>query len=87
MDYTFYAVLYIAQGDEVRQIDCRPSDAMCLAARLQAPIYVAGDLLGKVEHTNGGPVTLRRGDEAVQIDGTSIAVLAARILDQAAGPL
>tara|TARA_B100000686_G_scaffold167580_1_gene175014 strand:+ start:226 stop:549 length:324 start_codon:yes stop_codon:yes gene_type:complete len=87
VDYTFYAVLYITQADEVRQIDCRPTDAMCLAARLQAPIYVAGDLLNKVEHRSGGTITLSRGEEAVHIDGTNIDVLAARILEQAGGPL
>lgn len=52
-----------------------------------APIYVDSDLLSKLEHRNGGTITLRRGDEALQIDGTSIDVLAARILEQAGGPL
>ncbi len=87
VDDTFYAILYIAQTDGVRQIDCRPSDAMCLAVRMQAPIYVASDLLNKLEHRDGESITLRKGDDAVQIDGTGVDTLAARIIEEAGGPL
>ena len=60
---------------------------MCLAVRMQAPINVASDLLNKLEHRDGGSITLRKGDEVVQIDGTGVDTLAARIIEEAGGPL
>jgi uncharacterized protein len=39
---TFFALLVIETDDgEVLEIDCRPSDALALAVREHAPIYVA----------------------------------------------
>lgn len=38
---TFYAKLTLAQNGESIDIDCRPSDAIALAMRAQARIYVA----------------------------------------------
>jgi len=40
-DNTFYAKIYIAQNDSEMIIDSRPSDAIALALRVQAPIFVA----------------------------------------------
>jgi uncharacterized protein len=37
---TFYALIYLQVGDEVVAIDSRPSDAIALALRTQAPIFV-----------------------------------------------
>jgi len=39
-DNTFYALIYLLCGEEVIAIDARPSDAIALALRTQAPIYV-----------------------------------------------
>ena len=85
VDYTFYADLYIEQEDGVRRLDCRPSDAMCLAARLQAPIHVANELLIKTERRDGDVLTLKKGDEVVKVDGSGIDALAARIIENAGG--
>jgi bifunctional DNase/RNase len=41
----YYAKLYVIQGDEEVEIDARPSDAIALAARFEAPIYVAEGIL------------------------------------------
>lgn len=38
---TYYAKLYIRHGDEEMEIDSRPSDAIALAVRFDAPIYVS----------------------------------------------
>ena len=44
-DNTFYAVIFLSlNGNEVA-IDSRPSDAIALALRVDAPIYVAKDVL------------------------------------------
>ena len=44
-DNTFYAVIQLdADGEELR-LDSRPSDAIALAVRTDAPIYVSAELL------------------------------------------
>jgi bifunctional DNase/RNase len=42
---TFYAKAYFDLEDEIVEVDCRPSDAMALAIRAQAPIFVSSGLL------------------------------------------
>jgi hypothetical protein len=43
---TFYAYLeIITQSGEVIEIDSRPSDAIAIAIRFSAPIFVAGKVL------------------------------------------
>ena len=37
---TFFALIYLTVGGEVMAIDARPSDAIALALRARAPIYV-----------------------------------------------
>lgn len=44
-DNTFYAVLSCAQGDQIKEIDCRPSDAISLALRMDSPIWVMEEVL------------------------------------------
>ena len=43
---TFYAKITVAQkSGESQDIDCRPSDAIALALRARAPIYMAEDVI------------------------------------------
>ncbi|MFQ3610985.1 MAG: bifunctional nuclease family protein [Fimbriimonadales bacterium] len=42
---TFYAKIYLLQGDEEIEIDSRPSDAIALALRFRAPIYMSESVL------------------------------------------
>jgi bifunctional DNase/RNase len=42
---TFYAYLELRQGDDVILVDARPSDALALAARTRAPIFVRAAVL------------------------------------------
>jgi bifunctional DNase/RNase len=42
---TFYAEVMLAQSGQQRHLDARPSDALALAARSDAPIYAARTLL------------------------------------------
>lgn len=48
-DNTFYAVLHLLSGDKELDIDSRPSDAIALAVRSEAPIFASQELL----ETNG----------------------------------
>lgn len=42
---TYYATLYLVNGEETLEIDARPSDAIALAMRAKAPIYVTANVL------------------------------------------
>lgn len=42
---TYYAKIFITHGDEEIQIDSRPSDAIAIAVRFDAPIFVAEGIL------------------------------------------
>jgi bifunctional DNase/RNase len=42
---TFYAKIYLLHGDEEIEIDSRPSDAIALALRFRAPIYMSESVL------------------------------------------
>lgn len=43
-EQTFYARLYIKKGDEIIDIDARPSDSIALALKSKCPIYVNEEL-------------------------------------------
>ena len=44
-DNTFYAVLIVRQGEEKKEIDARPSDAIALALRTNCPIWVMEEVI------------------------------------------
>ena len=46
---TFFAKLFIQQGDTEHVIDCRPSDAIALGVAMQVPLYVDERVLSEVE--------------------------------------
>lgn len=41
----YYAKLSLRQGEKSQEIDCRPSDAIAMALRFKAPVYVADHVL------------------------------------------
>jgi bifunctional DNase/RNase len=48
-DNTFFAILRLSRGGEAFEIDARPSDALALALRAEAPIFVLSSVLEKAE--------------------------------------
>ena len=48
-DSTYYAELVLSHGDKALIIDCRPSDAIALAVRAAAPIYVTQTVIDKAK--------------------------------------
>lgn len=44
-DGTFYALVYLLSHGELMAVDARPSDALALALRTRAPVYVAEHVL------------------------------------------
>ncbi len=72
-DNTFYASIHLRQGDAEVIVDARPSDAMALALRVDAPIFVEQIVLDKSSGSGGDAVSaeterLRRWLEQVDAD-------------------
>ena len=62
---TFFAVLTLTMNGETYSLDARPSDAIALAVRLKAPVFVADEIFAKasvhesairMQHDAGGTV-------------------------------
>jgi uncharacterized protein len=51
---TFYAVLHIQLGGSEYTVDSRPSDAIALALRVGAPIFVDEEVVRKAKSLEGG---------------------------------
>ena len=54
---TFFAVLHLQLGESEYTIDSRPSDAIALALRVSAPIYVDEDVVRKAKSLEVGKET------------------------------
>jgi len=48
-DNTYYAIIHVTRNDQIFSIDSRPSDAIALALRTEAPIFVSDEVLKKSE--------------------------------------
>jgi uncharacterized protein len=46
---TFFAVIHVRQGGRLAEVDARPSDAIALALRVNAPIFVLRSVLDKAQ--------------------------------------
>ena len=42
---TYYALIHVKQGDKERTIDARPSDALAISLRVNAPIFVSEEVI------------------------------------------
>lgn len=47
-DHTYYAELHLLVGDDEQIISSRPSDAIALAVRCEAPLFASDDLMDDV---------------------------------------
>ena len=52
---TYYALIYIRNGEQVNPIDARPSDAIAIALRTKAPIFVSEEVLSKSQKSDETP--------------------------------
>lgn len=69
-DNTFYARIHLTRGDRSWTVDSRPSDAIALALRARAEIFVEEEVLEKskslrVEGAEGDPERLKKWLEEV----------------------
>jgi len=46
-DQTFYASLFLNSGKELIEVDARPSDAIILALKSKAPVFVSSEILDR----------------------------------------
>ena len=53
VDDTYYAVLEIQRGDQIVEVDSRPSDAVALAVRTTVPIFVEDKVLNRASSVPG----------------------------------
>jgi hypothetical protein len=51
IDNTFYASLYLLQNNKEFHIDSRPSDAIAIALRVGAPVFVQEEVLSKQDQS------------------------------------
>jgi bifunctional DNase/RNase len=65
-DDTFFATLWLQQGDEPMVLDARPSDALALALRADCPIYVTEDVMQRAKLNTTGQA---EGPTAEQLRG------------------
>jgi bifunctional DNase/RNase len=65
-DDTFFATLWLRQGDEPMVLDARPSDAIALALRADCPIFVAEQVMQTAKLNTSGPA---EGPSAEQLRG------------------
>jgi bifunctional DNase/RNase len=65
-DETFFAVLWLRQGEDSLTIDARPSDAIALALRADCPIYVDERVMQTAKLNTTGPP---EGPTAEQLRG------------------
>ncbi|MCK8602555.1 bifunctional nuclease family protein [Desulfoferrobacter suflitae] len=52
---TYFALIYLKNNDQVSPIDARPSDAIAIALRTNAPIYVKEEVLTKSQKNDATP--------------------------------
>ena len=62
-DGTYHAELHLTRGGQVVIVDSRPSDAIALALRLEAPIFVAEALFSDEADESGGTADANAGGE------------------------
>jgi len=62
-DNTYYATIHFASQEKTFTMDSRPSDAIAIAVRLHAPIYVDEKVIQKSKAGEGIPEVLDKSEE------------------------
>jgi uncharacterized protein len=62
-DNTFYARIYFVSQERTFDMDARPSDAIAIALRFHAPIYVHDKIFEKSQMTEGDYEVLNKTEE------------------------
>ena len=62
-DSTYYALIHFKQGDKEMSIDARPSDALAIALRVKAPIFVDEEIINKSKEIDLKPQAEDKSEE------------------------
>jgi bifunctional DNase/RNase len=62
-DNTFYAKIYFDSKDKTFNMDARPSDAIAIALRFKAPIYLDEKVIEKSKMTEGDAEAIDKSEE------------------------
>lgn len=62
-DNTYYAIIHFIQQDGNFTMDARPSDAIALALRFKAPIYIDDKVIEKSKQNDGKAEVLDQSEE------------------------
>lgn len=62
-DNTFFARIFFSSGEDTFDMDARPSDAIAIALRFSAPIYVDDKVIEKSKITDGDAEVVDRSQE------------------------
>jgi bifunctional DNase/RNase len=65
-DSTFYATIFLALNGQEVHIDSRPSDAIAVALRVKAPIYVTLDVIERAGSIDLGKQQLSEEPEQLK---------------------
>jgi hypothetical protein len=63
---TYYATMWVKVRGRIREVDARPSDAVTLALRVKAPIFVTPQLMEQASNLLITPDTISEGLEAIE---------------------
>lgn len=59
---TYFAKLHIALNGEAVTVDCRPSDAVAIALRMDAPLYATESVMAAADESETPPESLSPGE-------------------------
>ena len=62
-DNAYYALIHFKQGDKEMSIDARPSDALAIALRVKAPIFVDEEIINKSKEIDLKPQAEDKSEE------------------------
>ena len=77
LESTLYAVLTLSKDGKTLELDCRPSDAMCLAVQTDTPIRVATELFDQLSAKKSNVLKWR--GKALEMDGSGIGAIETRV--------
>ncbi len=62
----FYATIHIQRGDTINKVDARPSDALAIAVRLNAPIYIDESVVASASYPIWVNMTQEQQDAEIE---------------------
>ena len=80
-DSTYFAVLLLRSKGQELQIDARPSDAIAVALRMKAPIYVATQVLAKAKALPPLDIETKQSQKRLGVQTQDLTVEIAALLD------